>query len=244
MVALGGERLHLALPHPPVRDAGMEEDHGHPEPHRFAADHRAIEADLKLIAHARHVLNFNRALEPHSPLRLQSADVATMTDSLYDRPDLFDLMHPPDPAMERFFVAEALVGGREVLELACGSGRFAIPMALAGATVTGGDLSATMLDRARAAAKERGAAVEFVELDMRNFDLGRQFDTIIVDDELDPPPAHGRRVRGLLSLRAPPSPTGGRLVFDAFVPNDGSCSAATLPSGISSSGSSIPRMAR
>ena len=142
-----------------------------------------------------------------------------MTDSLYDRPDLFDLMHPPDPAMERFFVEEALVGGRRVLELACGSGRFTIPMALAGAAVTGGDLSTTMLERARGAAKERGAAVDFVELDMRNFDLDRRFDTIIVTTNSilhlhsaeDFAGFFGSVLRHLLP--------GGRLVFDAFVPN-------------------------
>ena len=79
-----------------------------------------------------------------------------MSDSLYDRPDLYDLMHPPDPAMERFYIEEALKGGRQVLELACGSGRFTVPMALAGATVVGGDLSWAMLYRARTRRRNAG----------------------------------------------------------------------------------------
>jgi SAM-dependent methyltransferase len=142
-----------------------------------------------------------------------------MSGSPYDRPDLYDLIAPADPAMERFYVGEALTGGRRVLELACGSGRFTIPMALAGATVTGGDLSPAMLDRARMASRERGATVDFVELDMRNFDLGQRFDTIIVAANsilhlhtADDFAGFFRCVRQHLGPH-------GRLVFDAFVPS-------------------------
>jgi 2-polyprenyl-3-methyl-5-hydroxy-6-metoxy-1,4-benzoquinol methylase len=101
--------------------------------------------------------------------------------SLYDRFDLFDLVAPPDPAMERFYVQAAQENGRRVLELACGSGRLTIPMAAAGLEVTGIDLSEPMLGRTRMAAAERGLKVEALCLDMRNFDLhGRTFDTIFI----------------------------------------------------------------
>ena len=142
-----------------------------------------------------------------------------MSNSLYDRPDLYDLMHPPHPAMTQFYVDEAVKGGRQVLELACGSGRFTVPMALAGATVVGGDLSWSMLYRARTAAKEHGVTIEFVELDMRTFDLGRKFDTIAIAANsilhlhtADDFAGFFRCVRRHLE----PS---GRLVFDAFVPS-------------------------
>lgn len=72
-------------------------------------------------------------------------------DSLYDDADLYDLVAPPDDAMERFYVEAAGGPGRRVLELACGSGRFTAPLAASGALVIGGDLSETMLSRARAA---------------------------------------------------------------------------------------------
>jgi SAM-dependent methyltransferase len=143
-----------------------------------------------------------------------------MSDNLYDRPELYDLISPPDPAMERFYVEEALEGARNVLELACGTGRFTVPMALAGATVVGADLSWAMLYRARTLARERTAAVEFLELDMRKFDLGgRKFDTIIVAANSILHLHTADEFAGFFrSVRRHLLPDG-RLVFDAFVPS-------------------------
>lgn len=142
-----------------------------------------------------------------------------MGNSLYDRPDLYDLISPPAAAMERFYVEEGLKGGRQVLELACGTGRFTVPMALAGASVVGGDLSWSMLYRARTLAKERGAAIEFVELDMRNFDLGRRFDTIVIATNSILHLHTAADFAGFFrSVRRHLAPDG-RLVFDAFVPS-------------------------
>jgi len=100
-------------------------------------------------------------------------------DGLYGDAELYDLVSPPDPAMEQFYL-QAGGTGRRVLELACGTGRFALPLALSGAEVVGGDLSETMLTRACSAAAERGLGATFVRLDMRDFDLGRTFDFVIV----------------------------------------------------------------
>ncbi|MBL8593285.1 MAG: class I SAM-dependent methyltransferase [Devosia sp.] len=106
--------------------------------------------------------------------------------SLYDDPELYDLVAPADAAMERFYVEAAGGPGRRVLELACGSGRFTVPLAASGALVIGGDLSQPMLARARAAAAERGVSAEFVTLDMRDFVLGRRFDAIVIAANSDP----------------------------------------------------------
>lgn len=140
--------------------------------------------------------------------------------SPYDRPDLYDLMAPPDPILERFYVETACEGGGRVLDLACGSGRLTIPLARAGTQVVGGDLSPSMLQRARSSAQAEGVELELVQLDMRAFDLGgRSFDTIIVAANsvlhLHSPQDFGgffRSVARHLSRE-------GRLVFDAFVPN-------------------------
>ena len=86
-------------------------------------------------------------------------------DDLYADAELYDLVAPPSADMERFYVGMAGGAGRSVLELACGSGRFTIPLAASGAHVTGGDLSETMLERARLAVAERGVAVELVRHD-------------------------------------------------------------------------------
>lgn len=149
-------------------------------------------------------------------------------DSLYDDADLYDLVAPPDAAMERFYVEAAGGPGQRVLELACGSGRFTVPLAASGALVTGGDLSETMLSRARAAATERGVSAEFLQLDMRDFVLGRHFDAIVIAaNSLMHLHSRADFARAFSVIRQHLAP-GGRLVLDVFVPNQ---RLLSLPAG-------------
>lgn len=149
-------------------------------------------------------------------------------DSLYDDADLYDLVAPPDAAMQRFYVGAAGGAGRHVLELACGSGRFTAPLAASGALVTGGDLSEAMLSRARAAVAERGLSAEFVQFDMRDFELRRQFDTIVITaNSLMHLHTRDDFTRAFSTIRQHLAP-GGRLMFDVFVP---SMRLLSLPAG-------------
>lgn len=68
-----------------------------------------------------------------------------------------------------------------VLDLACGYGRIALPLARAGHLVTGFDLSAYLLDKARTTAAEAGLAVAWREGDMRTLpaDWSGQFDAVL-----------------------------------------------------------------
>ena len=101
--------------------------------------------------------------------------------SLYDNADFYDLIAPRDVAMEAFYRDRALENGPRVLELACGSGRLAVPLAEASLAVTGLDLSEAMLERARRAAAERKVEVELLAGDMRTFDHGdRRFETVMI----------------------------------------------------------------
>lgn len=61
------------------------------------------------------------------------------------------------------------VGDGAALDLGCGPGRHSAPLARAGFEVTGVDLSAFLLDRARAYADREGVHVEWVREDMRRF---------------------------------------------------------------------------
>ncbi|MCA6120553.1 class I SAM-dependent methyltransferase [Bradyrhizobium sp. WSM 1704] len=141
-------------------------------------------------------------------------------NSLYDRPDLYDLMAPRDPVLERFYVETARERGGRALDLACGSGRLSIPLAQAGLQVTGGDLSGAMLQHARRFAEAAAVELDLVQLDMRDFDLnGRTFDTIIVAvnsilhlHSLDDFERFFRSVARHLAVE-------GRLVFDVFLPS-------------------------
>lgn len=60
--------------------------------------------------------------------------------------EYYDLIHKGAPGDVEFYVCQALRGEGKVLELGCGTGRIAIPMAVAGADVVGVDNSKKMLD--------------------------------------------------------------------------------------------------
>lgn len=138
---------------------------------------------------------------------------------LYDDADLYDFVSPPDSAMERFYV-EAVGGhGRKVLDLACGSGRFTIPLAKSGAQVTGVDLSETMLEKARERAISSGVEVQLVKLDMRDFELDTLFDSVLIAaNSLLHMHTAADFARAFATIRRHLAP-GGVLAFDVFVPN-------------------------
>jgi SAM-dependent methyltransferase len=69
--------------------------------------------------------------------------------------------------------------GSHILDLACGHGRHAIPLAERGYRVTGQDLSEAFLNRARADAGARGVAVNWVHRDMREIPFVDEFDAVI-----------------------------------------------------------------
>ncbi len=91
----------------------------------------------------------------------------------YDRINTFDHDLP-------FYRRLAQEADGPVLELCAGSGRLTLPLAEAGVAVTGLDVSPLMLAAARRKAAARGVEAEFVEGDMRYFDLGRRFALIFV----------------------------------------------------------------
>jgi SAM-dependent methyltransferase len=74
-----------------------------------------------------------------------------------------------------FYAALAQETGGPVLEVACGTGRVAIPIARQGFAVTGLDVVPAMLERARSKAEAAGLPVHWVEGDARSFDLGERF---------------------------------------------------------------------
>lgn len=69
--------------------------------------------------------------------------------------------------------------GASVLDLGCGPGRYSIPLAGLGCSVTGVDRTAHYLDEARERAETAGLEVDFVEADMREFRRPEAFDAAI-----------------------------------------------------------------
>lgn len=77
-----------------------------------------------------------------------------------------------------FYAALAGETGSPVLEVACGTGRVAIPIAKLGFEVTGLDIVSGMLQRAKE--KSVGLPARWVEGDARNFDLNEKFRLIFM----------------------------------------------------------------
>ncbi|MFH1141018.1 MAG: class I SAM-dependent methyltransferase [Chloroflexota bacterium] len=134
--------------------------------------------------------------------------------------DIYDQVHVLTEDVP-FWVEEALASGGPVLELACGTGRVAIPIAQAGVPVVGLDSSAAMLKLARAKARRLRLGAErvrFVRGDMRSFSLAQRFPLAIIPFRsfqllLSVAEQH----QALEAVRVHLSP-GGRLIFSLFVP--------------------------
>ena len=117
---------------------------------------------------------------------------------------------------ESDFVVRALglKPGDRVLDLCCGTGRHAVPLARAGLEVTGLDMSEEYLDMASSAAREAGVEVRFVQGDMREISFREEFDAVVnmftafgyFDDETD----DQRVIDGAAASLRP----GGRLLLD------------------------------
>jgi SAM-dependent methyltransferase len=89
----------------------------------------------------------------------------------------YDRVDPGDTGVA-FYSALAREAGGSVLELACGTGRVAIPIARLGFPVTGLDIVPGMLAQARS--KSAGLSVRWVEGDARTFDLREHFRLIFL----------------------------------------------------------------
>src|SRR5215471_2765870 len=92
---------------------------------------------------------------------LKSKLKSMWTSGDYDRFSR-QLKQGPEQMLERL----AIPPGASVLDVACGSGAFALLAAREGAEVTGIDLADNLIERARARAQEEGLSVRFQQADV------------------------------------------------------------------------------
>jgi SAM-dependent methyltransferase len=120
-----------------------------------------------------------------------------------------------------FYVEEARAAGGPVVELACGTGRIAVPMAKAGVRVIGVDASAGMLEVARGYARSEGVE-ELLDLrqgDMREPPVEERVPLVLIPfRSLLHMTTETDRLRALAAANELLLP-GGRLVFDVFAPS-------------------------
>jgi SAM-dependent methyltransferase len=69
--------------------------------------------------------------------------------------------------------------GSRILDLCCGNGRHAIPLAQQGYQISGLDLSEYLLEQAVAEAEAQGTAIRWLHSDMRHIPFKNEFDAII-----------------------------------------------------------------
>lgn len=121
-----------------------------------------------------------------------------------------------------FYVEEAKQSGSPVLELGCGTGRILIPVARAGVDIIGLDQSPDMLEVARQKvasldADTRGR-IGLVEGDMSDFDLGRQFNLVMIPFRAFLHLITPEDQRRALTCIREHLTEGGRLIFSIFDP--------------------------
>lgn len=104
-----------------------------------------------------------------------TVDLSTLEE--YANPALYDLEVPD--AGERVPLLQALAeDGDSALDLGCGTGRYTLPLARAGVTMTGLDITPPMLAHAKTKAEAAGLSIEWVEADVRSFQLNQRFPLI------------------------------------------------------------------
>ena len=85
-----------------------------------------------------------------------------------------------EPGALEFLARLDIKPGDRVLDVACGAGQTAIPLAQAGAQVVGIDIAANLVDQARAAAKAANVTAQFDEGDAEAMPYASQsFDAVI-----------------------------------------------------------------
>lgn len=136
--------------------------------------------------------------------------------------EYYDMVHQGLPGEAEFYVGLAVRAGGPALELGCGTGRIAIPMAMSGVDVTGLDCSSSMLDVCRDKLARVGdvpGSLRLVEGDMRAFDLGVAFDFVAMPYRTFMHlHARGDQLRCFACVREHLS-VGGTFVFNTWVPH-------------------------
>jgi SAM-dependent methyltransferase len=154
---------------------------------------------------------------------------------IYASGEFYDAMHSGLGADIPFYVEEAQRAEPPVLELACGTGRVLIPIAQAGVSIWGLDLTAAMLTHAEhkvAALPPRvQALITLRPGDMRDFDLEERFGLVII-------PARSflhlltaeDQIKALENIQRHLRP-GGRLILNFFQPSIPVIAAHMTPAG-------------
>ncbi len=117
-------------------------------------------------------------------------------------------------------LAERL-GADRVLELGAGAGRVSVPLARRGLEITALELSPAMIERGQAFAARENVNINWIQSDMRDFNLGRAFPLVIAPFNalmhLYTLPDQDRALERITAHLEP----GGAFAFDLYQPRFG-----------------------
>lgn len=131
--------------------------------------------------------------------------------------DEYDALHNPGTTEESVALIADLAGPGNILELAIGTGRMALPLAARGLDVSGFDASAEMLDILKS--KPGGADIPTWVANMASFDLGQQFDfAFLVFNTLYNLTSQQDQVSCFQHVAKHLKP-GGKFLVEAFMPS-------------------------
>ncbi|RAP75162.1 class I SAM-dependent methyltransferase [Paenibacillus montanisoli] len=93
----------------------------------------------------------------------------------YRNAHTYDQLNDLNETEWKFYFDLAYQLGSPILDVACGTGRFTIPLAERGFDLTGVDLTPEMLEVAKQKAERLSVNINWVHADARHFELGRKF---------------------------------------------------------------------
>ena len=103
-------------------------------------------------------------------------------NNLYENDWLYDLVHekPADSEQVAFYERQIKNYGSPVLELACGTGNYLVTLSGENVELSGIDNSEDMLGGAQRRAQNQQKETNLINADMREFDLGQEFNLIFI----------------------------------------------------------------
>src|SRR5205814_330060 len=167
-----------------------------------------------------------RSVRRRSPQRLRARAAASPSRSgqhtevsAYDRiARLYDPWSASVVEDVDFYVAEAMRSGGPVLELGVGTGRIAVPIALAGVRVVGVDSSEGMIEVANERAQLAGVELDLRYGDMRQPPVEETFPLVLLPFRTMLHMQTDADRRAALRAVRERLVEGGRFVFDVFTP--------------------------
>lgn len=106
----------------------------------------------------------------------------SIEQTLYNDSAFYDLVHGEFASSETlaFYEDKIKSHGSPVLELACGTGAYLIPLREKGYEIDGLDISNEMLDRAKEKARQRNVEIDVRNGDIRDFQVNKKFNLILL----------------------------------------------------------------